>query len=284
MDPKCLDYCLTEAERQAFEQDGYFIVENALDPDHVEKLVEATDRIDAEYSKKEGYVRTEKGFLFVDDFVGKDKVYIDLVDWYRTFPKVFGILGWNIQLYHSHLNVTYTRESEDKQDKVLGWHQDSDRMCKEIDNVFPQPRFSLKVGYFLSDCSEPGRGNFHLIPGSHLKKNIEFPNDDRSDEIEDGIPVLVPPGSAVFFDRRIWHSASANYWEHSRKVLFYGYSYRWIRPRDNMTVDSEGMDPIRQQLYGASVTGGRGYTSPKDDDVPLRTWIREHIGEEAVIA
>ena len=51
-----------------------------------------------------------------------------------------------------------------------------------------------------------------------------------------------------------------------------------------MTVDSEGMDPIRQQLYGASVTGGRGYTSPKDDDVPLRTWIRENIGEEAVIA
>ena len=49
-----------------------------------------------------------------------------------------------------------------------------------------------------------------------------------------------------------------------------------------MTVDFAGMDPIRQQLYGASVTGGRGYTSPKDEDVPLRTWIGEHLGEAAV--
>ncbi len=283
MDKKCLDYCLTDAERRAFEQDGFFIVENALDPDHVEKLIEATDRIDAKYHGKEGYLINDGNNLFIRDFVGKDKVFIDLVDWYRTFPKVFGILGWNIQLYHSHLNVTYPRESEDKQDKVLGWHQDSGRMCIEIDNVFPQPRFSLKVGYFLSDCSEPGRGNFHLIPGSHLKKDIEFPNDDRSIKIEESIPVLAPPGSAVYFDRRIWHSASANYWEHARKVLFYGYSYRWIRPRDNMTVDFTGMDPIRQQLFGSATEGG-GYSSPKDEDVPLRTWIREHLGEEAVIA
>ncbi len=283
MDKKSLDHCLTEAERKAFEQDGYFIVENALDPDHVEKLIEATDRIDAKYHGKEGYLINDGNNLFIRDFVGKDKVFIDLVDWYRTFPKVFGILGWNIQLYHSHLNVTYPRESQDNQVKVLGWHQDSGRMCIEIDNVFPQPRFSLKVGYFLSDCSEPGRGNFHLIPGSHLKKDIEFPNDDRKIEIEGSIPVLVPPGSAVYFDRRIWHSASANYWEHARKVLFFGYSYRWIRPRDNMTVDFTEMDPIRQQLFGSATEGG-GYSSPKDEDVPLRSWIREHLGEEAVIA
>jgi len=281
MDHKCVDHCLTEAERKAFEQDGYFIVKNALDPDHVEKLIEATDRIDAKYNGKEGHLLNERNNLFVRDFVGKDKIFINLVDWYRTFPKVFGILGWNIQLYHSHLNVTYTLESQDKQDKILGWHQDSDRINKEIDNVFPQPRFSLKIGYFLTDCSESGRGNFHLIPGSHLKKNIAFPQDDRSYELKEGISVLAPPGSAVYFDRRIWHSASANYWEHPRKVLFYGYSYRWIRPRDNMTVDITGMDPIRQQLFGSATEGG-GYTSPKDDDVPLRTWIREQLGEAAV--
>jgi hypothetical protein len=41
-------------------------------------------------------------------------------------------------------------------------------------------------------------------------------------------------------------------------------------------------DPIRRQLLGASASGGYGYTSPTDVDVPLRVWIREHLGEEAV--
>ena len=34
MDPKCLDYCLTEAEARKFKRDGYFIVPDALPPRH----------------------------------------------------------------------------------------------------------------------------------------------------------------------------------------------------------------------------------------------------------
>ncbi len=43
-------------------------------------------------------------------------------------------------------------------------------------------------------------------------------------------------------------------------------------------------DPIRRQLLGASPTGGMGYTSPTDEDVPLKAWLAEHLGESAVIA
>ena len=72
--------------------------------------------------------------------------------------------------------------------------------------------------------------------------------------------------------------------ELTRKVLFYGYSYRWLRPRDNMTVHHiiDGCDPIRKQLLGASANGGFGYTSPKDEDVPLKGWLLEHLGADAV--
>jgi hypothetical protein len=44
------------------------------------------------------------------------------------------------------------------------------------------------------------------------------------------------------------------------------------------------LDPIRRQLFGAAPTGSHGYSSPQEVDVPLRTWIREHLGEEAVMA
>lgn len=65
--------------------------------------------------------------------------------------------------------------------------------------------------------------------------------------------------------------------------LFYGYSYRWLRPRDDMTVDHlmDRYGPIRRQLLGAG-TGGMGYTSPGPEDVPLKAWMERHLPPEEV--
>ena len=165
----------------------------------------------------------------------------------------------------------------------MGWHQDTSRLNIELETS-PRPRISMKIAYFLSDCSEPGRGNLYVIPGSHETNSIDFGNGDRKSEVEGGIPVLVPEGGAVLFDRRLWHSPSRNYGTSPRTVLFYGYSYRWFRPRDDQTAGRfwDGFDPIRRQLFGASTTA-KGYTSPTAEDAPLREWIGEHCGEEAVM-
>ncbi len=68
-------------------------------------------------------------------------------------------------------------------------------------------------------------------------------------------------------------------------TLFYGYSYRWLRPRDDMTVDHvmDRCGPIRRQLLGAG-TGGMGYTSPGPEDVPLKAWMEQHLPPEEVPA
>ena len=42
----------------------------------------------------------------VRDLIGRDDHLLELLGWYKTFPKVWGILGCHIQLYHTHLNVT----------------------------------------------------------------------------------------------------------------------------------------------------------------------------------
>ena len=280
MNPACLEHCLTEEESRKFEQDGFLIVENAVPPDLLADLTAAADRLDAEYRPKREIGPHRP--LNLLDFVGKDEVFLELLDWPKTFPKVWGILDWNIQLYHSHMIITPPRPAgEEPAKKRLGWHQDSGRLNIELEGN-PRPRVSLKVGFFLSDTSQPGRGNFHIIPGSHLQNSVKFPEDGVSNP-EGTTPILAAPGDAVFFDRRLWHSASPNHSNLTRKVLFYGYSYRWLRPRDDMTVEHvmESCDPIRQQLLGAS-TGGMGYTSPRDEDAPLRPWLREHLGEEAV--
>lgn len=279
MDTRCLDFLLSSAERQTFERDGFFIVDSALDALQLQGLLAATDRVADEQRAQQQLGPGER--VAVHDFVGRDEAFLELVDLPQTFARVWGLLGWNIQLYHSHLNIT------PPEDPALGqglkWHQDSGRLNQELETS-PRPRISLKVGFFLTDCSQPGRGNFFVVPGSHLQDRMDFPHGDRQRALPGGVPVLAPAGSAVFFDRRIWHSTSANHWRHARKVLFYGYSYRWLRPRDEVTVDRyEGrLGAIRQQLFGASPTGAYGYTSPAPEDVPLRAWIETHVGAEAV--
>ena len=282
MHAACLEHCLTDEERLAFNEKGFLIVDDALPPAKVEELTEALDRLYAE-KRTAGLGPHEN--LFFPNFVGRDDAFVELVDWPITFPKVWGILGWNIQLYHSHCGVNPPAAPDaDRTKKTLGWHQDSGRVNVEMESGggYPRPRLSLKIGYFLSDVTEPGRGNFHIIPGSHLQDRLERPADGVSDPAG-AMPVCVRPGTAVFFDRRLWHAASPNHSDVTRKVLFYGYSFRWLRTKDDMTISPELMErsePIRRQLFGDGVNAN-GHFSPTDADVPLRMWLKEHRPEDA---
>lgn len=280
MDPSSLKHRLTDDERKEFEENGFLVLENAIPEDLVDRLIPIVDRLDAQHRADEGLTPHERVNKL--DFVGMDEVFLELLDWPTTFPKVWGILGWNIQLYHSHMTVSPPFPADERPKEVeLHWHQDSDRLNFELETD-PQPRVSLKVAYFLTDTRELGRANLYLAPGSHLW-NERAKTAAEGTQPEGGRAVQVAPGTAVMFDRRIWHSASPNVSDVARKVLFCGYSYRWLRPRDNMAGARfmDRHDPIRRQLLGAS-SGGMGYTSPGDNDVPLRGWIREHVGEAAV--
>ena len=271
MDISSLEHRLTQAERDEFNEKGYFAIEDALSPQQVEKLTAVADRI---YDERVANGHTQGGKLFYPNFIPDDPQFADLVDYKRVLPKVWGILGWNIYLYHAHLIIT-PPSGEQENDRTFGWHQDSGRVNKEMESS-PRPRLSLKVAYFLSDTSEPGRGNFWVVPGSHLLDKMEKPADGMG-QLEGAVPVLAKPGTAVFFDRRIWHAASPNWSDMTRKVLFYGYGYRWIRTKDDMTVQAlwEHSDPIRKQLLGWGVNAN-GFFSPTDDDVPLKVWLQEH--------
>ena len=280
MDAGSLQHCLIEEESQKFERDGFFVVHDALPPQLVGELVAAVDRLDREYRARDGICSNE--LIHILDFIGRDPSFLKLLDWPLTFPKVWGILGWNIQLYHTDMIISPPEKNEEsRRKKRLEWHQDSGRLNLELEGD-PRPRVSLKVGFFLTDTSKPGHGNFCIVSGSHRRNELEIPQDGVSDP-EDALAVCVPPGTAVFFDRRLWHSGSPNHSDLARKVLFYGYSYRWLRPRDDMTVEHlfDQCDPIQRQLLGVS-SGGMGYTSPEDRDVPLKLWLKEQLGRSAL--
>ncbi len=289
MNGECLNHPLTEEERSHFETQGYLYVPNALSSEMVAHLIGAVDKL---YSDALSTGRaTQDNHWGFSNFLGEDDAFLELVDLPTTFPKVWGILGWNIYLYHAHLHVKPPAPSDAQDgDGWLEWHQDSGRVNIEME-THPRPRLSLKVAYFLTDVSEPGRGNFYIRPGSHFSdvplpesKVSRDPREKTADDIpKDAIPVCVEPGTAVLFDRRLWHSRSPNASQITRKALFYGYGYRWIRPKDDMVVEHlySRCDPIRQQLLGAAVRNNGRYV-PTDADVPLRGWLIEQFGEESV--
>jgi hypothetical protein len=269
MDTSCLAHRLTPDERTFFETHGYLIVENAIDPALLEKLIAVADRVNA----RERTPEMANKLLSVSNVVHEDEAMVDLLDLPTAFPKVWGILGWNIYLYHSHLDVTPKENAS--AGWSVAWHQDSMRVNDEIESN-PRPRLSLKIGYYLTDVSEPGRGNTLLVPGSHLWNEIDLPQDGKSSP-EGCIPLCVPPGSALLLDRRTWHSRSANNSDQTRKVIWYGYGYRWLRPKDAMTVDHlhSKVDLIRRQILGGGASANGTY-DPTDADVPLRTWLKEN--------
>jgi ectoine hydroxylase len=274
MKTSALAHRLTAEERETFDRQGFLSIEDALSADHVKLLTEVTDRL---HDRHLAAGNPGNEAMFLPNFIPEDPLFLELVDYAPILPKVWGTLGWNLSLYHTHLIVTPPSGAA-QTDTTLGWHQDSGRV--NFDMPAPHPRLSVKVAYFLSDVSEAGRGNFWVIPGSHLQENVSVP--DGQGQPEGAVPVLAKPGTAVLFDRRLWHAASPNWSDVTRTVLFYGYGHRWIKPKDEMTLSDfwEGSDPIRKQLLGYG-TSANGFYSPTDEDVPLRGWLAEHSPEEA---
>jgi hypothetical protein len=76
----------------------------------------------------------------------------------------------------------------------------------------------------------------------------------------------------MILDRRTWHSRRANTSDKPRKVIWLGYSYRWMSPKDEMIAEHlyPGPSSIERQLLGT--VPANSADDPQDEHVPLRAW------------
>jgi len=242
--------------RAELELQGLAVLEGALSPAETDELVNAVDEV----------VRSRPpGPLHELGFLGLDERFLELVDHPAAFPLVTDVLGRDIYAYHCHLDVHPPAFELPR----WRWHQDGGR--QNVDLESPRPLLSLKVGYFLTDVEDAEMGPLWVLPGSHHDETLERPADGSS-RPPGAVPLLVPRGTAVVFDRRLWHARGDNTSSITRKALFVAYSYRWVRPRDDLGIDREllaRVDPVRRQLLGGG-TSLLGHWLPTDEDVPLR--------------
>ena len=54
MAPRSLDYLLTKEEEAAFEKEGYFVMEDALSAESVQRYIDITREVVEEYKRKIG--------------------------------------------------------------------------------------------------------------------------------------------------------------------------------------------------------------------------------------
>jgi ectoine hydroxylase len=239
------------------DEDGYARLPGALDRATVARL---TRSVDAVWNRqRSGPPAHGAAALHVLAFLREDAAFLPLLDHRPVLDVIVEALGTNIFMYHCHLDVHPPR---DVTATTWMWHQDGGVQNRDLETT-PRPRLSLKVAYFLSDLTEPGRGNFMVLPGSHRRNAIDRPPDDRND-LPGAVPILAEPGDAVIFDRRLWHMRGDNRSEVTRKALFLAYTYRWIRPRDDLDLPTRliaMMNAVQRQLAGV------------DTDDPMRFWM-----------
>ena len=275
---------LSPQQRADFDRDGFLILRGVLTPSEVAHFTTIVDRLDAEWRQQQEL--TPEATVEIRNAIARPGgvALLPLLDWPRTFPLMAEILGWNIQLTTSHVFVRTPNPDEAETFKAIGWHCDgpSPEKFPVINGM--HPLLYAKIGYFLTDLSEPDKGNLRVVPGSH-RSAAPPSRDPATGEPVGAIQVLTRPGDAVLFEQRTWHAVGPNYSNEARKNIYIGYCYRWMKAIDFLVQPPELLakaTPIQRQLLG-DATDDLSYYLPMRNggqDVPLKAWLEERRGAQ----
>lgn len=259
---------------------------------HLRDLLQRTHRELEERGSYSPEMDIREGVFSRNTDLQTDPVVMSLLTQEKVFPKMVDIMGANIYNWHNFTPCTRRAPDgtvmptlDEMQTTVprYGFHRDGG-----FENFFkerPTPRMTAKFIYFLTDMSEPGRGNTWIVPGSHKRGGVtvdvpEVGNLGAAEGQPDGaIPVCCPPNSCLLFDRRLLHCGTPNYsTEHERLLFIIGFGYRWLRARDGLYVEpamERATCPVVKQLLGAT-SSSAGLFRPASADCPLAYFLAKH--------
>lgn len=260
---------LQPQQRQSFEEDGFLVVRNALDPESVRQLTDAGDRLAEAFLKKpEVLNRPEYNHLDLRPGLLREPAMLALVANAPTVSLAVQLLSPNIQLHSTAL--IYKRPSPQAPVFRRGWHRDI-RIPADLGHE-ALPRVGVKICYCLTDFHKPASGMTLLARRSHLRKEplimVKGQVDPKDVEVCD---LSLNAGDAFLFENRLFHTAAPNLSDRTSKVLMYGYAYRWMKPEVYLETPDDrrtgSADPVLRQLLG-------GY---RDVDTPpwaLQRWAK----------
>ena len=265
---------LTPEERSFFRREGYLVVRDALSEHQVVRLRQAITRC----GQGHGKALYNRANIF-----GLDDAFLELATNPAVLAKICGLMGWNIWVNHTHYNV---RPPDTRGEPYpYDWHRDGGTIGLDLQDE--NPLTAIKVAFYLTDLTQPQRGQTYIIPHSYahareLAQSLRY----QQPPPDGAVPIMVPAGSAVLFQQNVHHSqGSPNFSDLSRQAIFMQWAYRWLFPLDGMTVDHlepRISDPVLRQMLGfdqermGNELSARYY--PNNIDVPLRYHLIEKVG------
>jgi len=251
------------------------VIRGALSKEQVAQWISVIDAMDAAHRRANNM--NADAFVEIRNAVAKEPAFLELLDWPATFPLVAELMGPSIQLNTSHVMVRPPQPAGTAATfKAIDWHRDGCAEVAPVHGTFPW--IYTKIGYFLTDLTQPGRGNLRVVPGSHLKAERPVTLEGHVDP-DGAIEVLTEPGDAVIFQQRLWHAVGPNMSPITRKNVYFGYCYRWVKPLDYVTQSPELIaqaSSIQKQLLG-ECKSEMTFWLPKADEVPLKDWLAQHV-------
>ena len=223
---------LTDAQRRAFEADGFLIVPQAINAKTVAYLTSASDRLMQSFLDDPAEIQMQ-----LRQGVVQEEAFDQLVSNSATVPLVVQLLSPNIQLHSASLIYKKPQDPHTTAPR-RGWHRDIG-IAEDLGQA-GLPRLGVKVCYCLTDFAAPNSGMTMMARGTHRN---EMPLAIPAGAVDP--PTVVDPllraGDAILFENRTFHTAAPNLSQRTSKVMIYGYAYRWMKT-------DQYLDPPDQQV------------------------------------
>tara|TARA_R110002124_G_scaffold116303_1_gene272645 strand:+ start:1570 stop:2409 length:840 start_codon:yes stop_codon:yes gene_type:complete len=199
-------------------EQGYSVVENAMDPSLRRNIKEALDRyID---TSGHGYAGTQfegMNTIRIYNMLALDPAFQIIPIHENALPIAEGVLDEELQL--SSLSAI-----------ILGPDQAAQPIhcdTQQINLPRPHPTIALNCMWAITEFTE-ANGATRIVPGSH--KNANLP--PYGEEVQT-IAAEMPAGSAMFFDSALWHGGGHNTTNERRYGVSNYYCTGWMRQQEN---------------------------------------------------
>jgi len=225
---------VTEQMRRQYQAEGYFVVEDALDPEELELLRSgaqyAMDK-DDEQMAAAGVDRigiSARGKRYFSHLIYRDRPELRRFLFGDTMAQICrATLGDEAYLFWEQ----YVIKAGDP-DTAFAWHQDSGYVHEDHDPY-------LTCWIALDDVTEEN-GSVFLLPYSRsgIRAYVKHIEDPRvNDKVcyfgaDPGMPVSAPAGSIVCFSSVVIHRSGPNQTDRLRRVYLAQYSREIIMAKD----------------------------------------------------
>lgn len=272
---------ITAAQKRQLDEQGFFIVENVLSPDEIERMRGAFEDLQARERDTGGHeVHVEPGARRLSNIFNKTTAFDRCLEIPPILAAAHYLLG-EIKLHGANIR-----------DPVQGYGLQG--LHVDVPKWFADDWWVLNAMIMFDDMTLEN-GPTRIVPGSHRWAPLNVPYTNQGDwepsplkpEDEARIPadleapypgevhVTAPAGSAIICNASMWHSGTRKTGDAPRRMLHLTYTRR------DLPQQLVQLDHLTSELYERMPAEHRYLLEiepPKDGDSVLRQKKRDHKG------